>query len=138
MIQVSELSANKLPHMVGYSSDSVGDAASREYRLNEKLKLAAYKKLLDRTQKRMNVAEKLTSKVVHQSQLELLGEFAGKTIGHSWGILGAGVISVLGSLLYSIASAYYSLAYNESFFIFLISLGFATGITAKLLYKITH
>ena len=111
-------------------------ALSHDVSFSRQLQTSLYRKALKHVRTSLSPRQKFASYVVHQPLLEKAAEIMAKTIVNGWGLMGAGTVSLLGSLLYSVTSLYYDYEYNPMMFVLLLAAGFVLGILCQFFLKL--
>lgn len=114
-------------------SESISPAESS---FNKGVKTKAYYKIINRARGRLSPVEKVISRAIHQPIVDEVSDLASKTVGHSWGILGAGLLGLSGTFTYSVAGLYYGYSYNSSILLLFLGGGFILGVLMKVLFNL--
>ncbi len=96
------------------------------------LKMDAYKRTLQKVQKHLSPVERGFSHIVHHPVIDSLSNLSSKTIARPSGLLGAGLVSFIGSALLLYSAKHYGFRYNFFAFLLLFAAGFVAGIIIEL------
>lgn len=100
------------------------------------IKKDAYKKILKKTQKQLNVSERSFSKVIHQPIVDKVSEVSSKTVARPSGILFGGIGAFCGSLIVFLLSKNSGFTYNYMLFILIFIGGYFIGLFIELIYRL--
>lgn len=100
--------------------------------VNRELKEMAYGRALQRVRRQLPTGQRVGSRIIHQPAVNSLCELLDKTIGRPLGLLGAGLASFLGSLVYYL-TAYGG--YNFNIFLILLAGGYLAGLLLELIWS---
>ncbi len=104
--------------------------------VDQELKNMAYSRLIKNTQRQLSSPDQVMSKIIHQPVLEATSEFLGKTIARPSALIGAGFLSLAGSLAYFLLAQHYGYNYNFSVFLVLTVAGFLLGLILEVVWKV--
>jgi hypothetical protein len=102
----------------------------------KELKTDAYSRTIQKIRGRLNPAERILSKTIHNRVIEPVSEFSSKTIGRPSGILGGGIVALVGSAAVLYMAKHYGFRYNFTTFLVLMAAGFAVGLSVDLLIQL--
>ena len=92
-----------------------------------------YDQQLKQIRKQLKPSEKIGSKVIHQTLIDGLSEAGAKSLFRASGLLGGGIASAAGSLLYLLFTIKTGISYNYFVVIVLFIAGYIVGLLIELL-----
>ncbi len=103
--------------------------------VNKQLKDLTFQRTLSRVRHRLSWSDKKLSKVIHQPVVDSLSRFGEKTIARPSGILGAGLITLAGSVVILFQAKHFGFKYNLTLFLLLIIIGYLFGLLIEILTR---
>lgn len=126
-------------HAISGKEFTVGENESTSHghvHSNQKeLKADAYKKTMNRVERKLSKPDRALSKVIHNKTVESVSEFGGKTFARPSGILGGGLFALIGSAFFLYMTKHYGFEYNYFIFFVLFVGGFFAGMLCELLVR---
>ncbi|MBA3758578.1 hypothetical protein H0X10_03035 [Candidatus Saccharibacteria bacterium] len=137
-LETTEIQNKIEQHAVSGKEISIGekeDTAKQEFGVYAEMKSQTYERTLGRVRSRLSAPEKAMSSVMHNKVVESLSNGVSKTAARPSGILGAGIVTLLGSSVLLYMAKYYGFQYNFFFFFILLAAGFVLGIVIELVIR---
>lgn len=108
---------------------------SSQGQVNRELKGLALQRVLTRTRKRLNPADKAISRLIHQPVVDAISSGAEKTIARPTGFLFGSIIAFLGSLYLLYSARHYGFRYNFLIIVMLFAAGYVIGVCIEVIPK---
>lgn len=105
-------------------------------RISKDIKDITFERTLTRTRKKLNPAERALSKIVHRPAVERISEVASNTIARPSGLLGAGLLAGLGTVLFLLIIRHHGYDYNYLVMLMLFVIGYFAGATLEIVVRI--
>ncbi|MEO8863139.1 MAG: hypothetical protein ABI354_02340 [Candidatus Saccharimonadales bacterium] len=117
-----------------------GEKAPKEnvFGSQQALKSEAYKRSLEKIQKKLPKTSKAFSKVIHNDAVEAVSNIGAQTIARPSGLLGGSICAFLGSSILLYTSKHYGFRYNYLVLLLLFIGGFALGALIELVVWMLH
>ena len=90
---------------------------------------------LSQIRSKLSPADKLTSKAIHQRQIQRISDITAKTIARPYGLIVGGALAFIGSLVYYLFSKYYGLHYYSIVFLVLFLSGYILSLVIEIIIK---
>ena len=132
-----ELHAKKSHETVHHRSPEASQGPSDTF-VNKELKIMAFERTMHRLRRNLSPINRTASKVIHNQTVDKASELGAKTIARPSAILGAGVLSALGGLVYFWICKHFGYEYNATVLLLLFSIGFGLGLLIELIKKLAQ
>lgn len=100
--------------------------------INRDLKKITLRRELREIRRKLPVADRALSRVIHQPVVRAVSEGAGKTISRPSGLLGGGLVAFTGTTAYLFIAKRQGFEYNYLVFLVLLATGFGVGLILEL------
>lgn len=108
------------------------EAHKRPFKAEQKI---SFSRTMTRVRKRLNVAEKPFSKVIHNPTVDKVSEVAGRTVARPSSMLGGAFFSLIGTSALLWITNHYGYEYNYLVVILLFAVGMVAGLLIEVLYR---
>lgn len=103
--------------------------------LHKALKTEGYERSLKKIQSRLSAPERAASKIIHKPAVDTASNVLAGTVAKPSGILGAGIVSLVGSSILLYMAKYYGFTYNFFAFFVLLVAGYFLGVLLELFFR---
>lgn len=100
--------------------------------INRDLKQITLRRELGEIRRKLPVADRALSKVIHQPVVRAISEGTAKTVSRPSGLLGGGLLAFTGTTVYLFVAKRQGFEYNYLVFLVLLATGFGVGLILEL------
>ena len=137
-LEATDIQSKVEQHAISGQEITIGDkdsSAKQEFGVYNEMKSQTYARTLGRVRSRLSAQDMAMSKFMHNKVVESLSNGVSKTAARPSGILGAGIVTLLGSSVLLYMAKHYGFQYNFFFFFVLLAAGFVLGILVELVIR---
>jgi hypothetical protein len=112
-------------------SEKAAEPAQQTF-VNADLKKVTLQREIQSIRRKLPVAQRALSKVIHQPVVRVVSEVTSKTATRPSGLLGGGFVAFLGSAIYLYMTKHVGFTYNYTIFLLLFLGGFVLGLALEI------